>query len=190
MSKWHTRRTQTTCDDACEPHPRRGRNSRRAGHRAGEAGRGCAVGGCAELPMHTDDAGHAWPPSTRLRRWAVERATGARRKTCAREGRGAEKREPVPWRLGARGRRLGARIARVGRGMGCARLAAPGPRERLAGALAVWADQGKSRAGPGGGGGRRGAQGTAWPGELGRRERGGAEGVFLLFISFPCFFSF
>jgi hypothetical protein len=33
--------------------------------------------------------------------------------------------------------------------MGCARLATPGPRERLAGALAAWADQGKSRAGPG-----------------------------------------
>jgi hypothetical protein len=37
---------------------------------------------------------------------------------------------------------------------------------------------------------RRGVQGTAGPGKLGRRERGGAEGVFLLFISFPSFFSF
>jgi hypothetical protein len=177
MSKWHTRRTQTTCDDACEPHPRRGRNSRRAGHRTGEAGRGCAVGGCAELPTHTDDAGHAWPPSTRLRRWAAERATGAKRKTCAREGHGAEKREPVPWRLGAR-------VARVGRGMGCARLAAPGPRERLAGALAVWADQGKSRAGPGGKGGVR-------RGQLGRgswaagREEGLREFSFYLFLFLP-----
>jgi hypothetical protein len=56
---------------------RRGRNPRRAGHRPGAAGCGCAAGGCAQLPTHTDDAeagtdpqrcmGHAWPLSTRLR---------------------------------------------------------------------------------------------------------------------------
>jgi hypothetical protein len=136
------------------------------------------------MPTHTDDARHAWPPSTRLRRWAAKRATGARRKTCAHEGRDTEKREPVPWRLGARGRRLGARVARVGRGMGCARLAAPGPRERLAGALALWADQGKSRAGPGGKGGVR-------RGQLGRgswaagREEGLREFSFYLFLFLP-----
>jgi hypothetical protein len=63
-----------------------------------------------------------------------------------------------------------------------------GPRgEAGRGALAAWAAQEKAELGPGE---KEGAQGAAGPGKLGRRERGGAEGVFLLFISFPFFFLF
>jgi hypothetical protein len=74
--------------------------------------------------------------------------------------------------------------------MGCPQLAAPGPWERLAGALAAWAGQGKSRAGPGG---KEGGAGDSWAEGAGPpRERGGAEGVFLLFtsllLSFFCSF--
>jgi hypothetical protein len=103
--------------------------------------------------------------------WAyAQAAAGARAGLAARVW--------ARWASGARHARRSA--GRVGRALG-------GPRGG-GWALAAWAAQEKAELGLGE---KEGGAGGSWAGEAGPPgKRGGAEGVFLLFISFPFFFLF